>query len=104
MKRIILVLSVVTALMNAKEVVKTYNVDGMMCGMNCPQKVVNSIIDIEGVKSCDVSFENSNAVVTFDDTKIDEQTIAKTIAKETHYKVDLATIKKVSFWTRIFGK
>jgi periplasmic mercuric ion binding protein len=104
MKRIILVLSLVTALMNAKEVVKTYNIDGMMCGMNCPTKVVNSIIDVEGVKSCDVSFENSNAVITFDDAKIDEQTIAKTIANVTYYKVDLETAKKVSFWTRLFGK
>ncbi|MBC8197681.1 MAG: heavy-metal-associated domain-containing protein [Candidatus Marinimicrobia bacterium] len=90
--------------MSAKEVVKTYNIDGMMCGMNCPKKVVNSIIDVEGVKSCDVSFENSNAVVTFDDAKIDEQTIAKTIAKETYYKVELASTKKESFWTRLFGK
>jgi len=104
MKRIILVLSVVATLMSAKEIVKTYNINGMMCGMNCPNKVVTSIIDVEGVKSCDVSFENSNAVVIFDDEKIDEQTIAKTIAKETYFKVELATAQKESFWTRLFGK
>ena len=104
MKHIIIALTVIVGLINAKEVVSKYNIDGMMCGMNCPIKVKDAIINVDGIKSCDVSFENSNAVVTYDDEKIDEKTIAITIAKETYYKVELAKIKSDSFWSRLFGK
>ena len=104
MKHIIIILTVTVGLINAKEVVTKYNIDGMMCGMNCPIKVKDAIINVDGIKSCEVSFENSNAVVTYDDEKIDAKTIAKTIAKETYYKVELAEIKSDSFWRRLFGK
>ena len=104
MKYIIIILTVTIGLINAKEVETKYNIDGMMCGVNCPIKVKDAIINIEGIKLCDVSFENSNAVVTYDDEKIDAKTIAKTIAKETHYKVELVELKSDSFWSRLFGK
>ena len=100
----IIILTITLGMINAEEVVTKYNIEGMMCGMNCPLKVKDAIINVDGITSCDVSFEKSNAIIRYDDEKIDANTIAKTIAKETYYKVELANTKKKSFWTRLFGK
>ena len=77
-----------------------------MCGVNCPQKVNNSLDGVEGIKSCNVDFASKTATVVFDDEKIDSDKIAKTISKGTYYKVmDLNKKEKsVSFWDWIFGK
>ena len=90
----------------AGESTASYRVDGMMCAMNCTKKVNESINGIDGIKSCKVDFETKTATVVFDDEKIDSDKIAKTISKETYYKVmDLNKKEKsVSFWDWIFGK
>ena len=83
-----------------------YRVDGMMCAVNCPQKVNDSLNGVDGIKSCKVDFESKTATVVFDDEKIDSDKIAKTISKETYYKV-MALNKKEksgSFWDWLFGK
>ena len=84
----------------------TYRVDGMMCAMNCPQKVNNSLNGINGIKSCKVDFETKTATVVFDDEKINSDIIAKTITEGTYYKVmDLNKKEKSgSFWDWLFGK
>ena len=84
----------------------TYRVEGMMCAMNCPQKVNDSLNGVDGIKSCKVDFETKTATVVFDDEKINSDKIAKTIAKGTYYKVmDLNKKEKsVSFWDWLFGK
>ena len=83
-----------------------YRVDGMMCAVNCPQKVNDSLDGVVGIKSCKVDFTSKTATVVFDDEKIDSDKIAKTIAKGTYYKVmDLNKKEKSgSFWNWLFGK
>ena len=38
----------------------SFKVDGMMCAMNCPKKVNNSLNGIDGIKSCKVDFGTSH--------------------------------------------
>ena len=84
----------------------TYRVEGMMCAMNCPQKVNDSLNGVDGIKSCKVDFTSKTAIVVFDDKKIDSDKIAKTISKGTYYKVmDLSKKEKSgSFWDWLFSK
>ena len=84
----------------------TYRVEGMMCAVNCPQKVNDSLDGVDGIKSCKVNFASKTATVIFDDEKIDSDKIAKTITKGTYYKVmDLNKKEKsVSFWYWLLGK
>ena len=84
----------------------TYRVEGMMCAINCPQKVNDSLNGVDGIKSCKVDFESKTATVIFDNEKIDSEKIAAAIAKGTYYKVmDLNKKEKSgSFWDRLFGK
>tara|TARA_B100001105_G_C21984063_1_gene270307 strand:- start:110 stop:430 length:321 start_codon:yes stop_codon:yes gene_type:complete len=105
MKMILLALTTFGFLFSG-ESTATYRVEGMMCGVNCPQKVNNALNGIDGIKSCKVDFESKTATVVFDDEKIDSDKIAKTISKGTYYKVmDLNKKEKsVSFWDWIFGK
>ena len=105
MKMILLALTTFGFLFSG-ESTATYRVEGMMCGVNCPQKVTNSLNGIDGIKSCKVDFESKTATVVFDDEKIDSDKIAKTISKGTYYKVmDLNKKEKSgSFWNWLFGK
>ena len=83
-----------------------YRVDGMMCAVNCPQKVNNSLDGVDGIKSCKVDFASKTATIIFDDEKINSDRIAETISKGTYYKVmDLNKKEKSrSFWDWLFGK
>ena len=105
MKTILIVLTA-CGLLFSGESTATYRVEGMMCAMNCPQKVNDSLNGMDGIKSCKVDFESKTAIVIFDDEKIDSDKIAKTIAKGTYYKVmDLNKKEKSgSFWNWLFGK
>ena len=105
MKTILIVLTTFGFLFSG-ESTATYRVEGMMCAMNCPQKVNDSLNGVDGIKSCKVDFELKTATVIFDNEKIDSEKIAKTIAKGTYYKVmDLNKKEKSgSFWDWLFGK
>ena len=105
MKMIILSVMVLGLLFSG-ESMETYRIEGMMCAMNCPKKVNESLNGLDGVKSCKVDFESKTATIVFDDEKIDSDKIAKTISKGTYYKVmDLNKKEKSgSFWDWLFGK
>ena len=93
--------------LTAGESTATYRVDGMMCSVNCPMKVNQSLDGVDGIKSCKVDFDSKTATVIFDDEKIDKKKIAKTIANGTYYKVmDLSKKeeKSSSFWDWLFGR
>ena len=93
--------------LTAGESTATYRVDGMMCAMNCPLKVNQSLDGVGGIKSCKVDFASKTATIIFDDEKINREKIAKTIAQGTYYKVmDLSKKeeKSSSFWGWLFGK
>ena len=104
--KIILIVFTTFGFLFSAESTATYRVDGMMCAVNCPQKVNNSLDGVDGIKSCKVDFASKTATVVFDDEKIDSDKIAKTIAKGTYYKVmDLNKKEKSgSFWNWLFGK
>ena len=88
------------------ESIANYRVDGMMCAVNCPQKINDALYGVDGIKSCKVDFESKTATVVFDNEKIDSNKIAKTIANSTYYKVMDLNKKKESgsFWNWLFGK
>ena len=105
MKTILIALTVLGFLFSG-ESTATYRVEGMMCAINCPQKVNDSLNGVDGIKSCKVDFESKTATVVFDDKKIDSDKIAKTIARGTYYKVMDVNKKEKSrsFWGWLFGK
>ena len=47
-----------------------FNVEGMNCG-GCVKSVTGILQGVDGVASAEVSLENKNAVVTFDESKTD---------------------------------
>ena len=102
----ILILFITVGFLFSGESTAIYRVDGMMCAMNCPQKVNESLNGVDGIKSCKVDFASKTATIVFDDEKIDSDKIAKTISKGTYYKVmDLNKKEKTgSFWNWLFGK
>ena len=105
--KLIVLLVICIGLLMAGESTATYRVDGMMCAVNCPLKVNQSLDGVEGVKSCEVDFTTKTATVIFNDEKIDREKIAKTIQKGTYYKVlDLSKQeeKSSSFLNWLFGK
>ena len=105
MKTIFIALSTLGFLFSG-ESTAVYQVDGMMCAVNCPRKVNDALNGVDGIKSCKVDFESKTAIVIFDDEIIDSDKIAKTITKGTYYKVN--DIKKKeqskSFWGWLLGK
>ncbi|MBK53090.1 MAG: mercuric transport protein periplasmic component [Candidatus Marinimicrobia bacterium] len=103
MGKIIYLFLISFSFLEAKEITQTFNIDGMMCGMSCPIKVKEATNEIKGIKSCNVSYENSNVIITFDDELVDTKTIANKIADYTYYKVELVNDKK-SFWEKLFEK
>ncbi len=48
----------------------TLNIDGMTCG-GCVKSVTHLLEGVEGVEKAEVSLENKNAVITFDESKTD---------------------------------
>ena len=48
----------------------TLNIDGMTCG-GCVKSVTRLLEGGEGVEKAEVSLENKNAVITFDESKTD---------------------------------
>jgi len=83
------------------ELTVSYQVDGMMCSMNCPGKVNEALKGIEGIKSCNVDYETKTATIIYNDEQITTDMIAETISKATYYKV---TEKSTSFWGKLFDK
>ncbi|MDD3248242.1 MAG: copper ion binding protein [Methanosarcina sp.] len=63
---------------------ETIKVEGMSCG-HCVMRVKKAIEGLEGVKKVDVSLENKQAVVEFDEGKTDVEKI-KAVVKETGYE------------------
>ena len=104
MKTILIVLTA-CGLLFSGESIATYRVEGMMCAMNCPQKVNDSLNGMDGIKSCKVDFESKTAAIVYDDEKIDADKIARTIAKGTYFKVNDLNVKEEisSFWSWLFG-
>ena len=105
MKSILIALTTIGFLFSG-ESTSTYRVYGMMCAVNCPQKINDSLNGVNGIKSCKVDYESKTVTVIIDNEKIDSNKIAKTISKSTYYKVMDFNKKEEpgSFWSWLFGQ
>lgn len=56
----------------------TLNIDGMTCG-GCVKSVTRLLEGVEGVEKAEVSLENKNAVITFDESKTDADALIDTV-------------------------
>ena len=68
--------------------VKTYNIEGMHCGA-CSTGIEMFLGNTEGIKSAKVSFENKKAEVEYDEAKIKDEDVIKTI-EEAGFKATVA--------------
>ncbi len=102
-----IILSVmVLGLLFSGESMANYRIDGMMCTINYPKKVNESLNELNGVISCKVDFESKTATIVYNDEKIDADKIASNITKGTNFKVKDLNKKEGpgSFWNWLFGK
>ena len=56
----------------------TFNIDGMTCG-GCVKSVTRLLEGVEGVEKAEVSLENKNAVITFDESKTDTDALSDAV-------------------------
>jgi len=72
MKQLVFILTLLTASLNAWANPQTVTLDlpTMNCAM-CPITVKKALIKVQGVTKAEVSFEDKQAVVTFEDTQSD---------------------------------
>ena len=56
----------------------TLNINGMTCG-GCVKSVTNALNQVTGVQQADVSLEQNNAVINFDDSQTNETALKQAI-------------------------
>ena len=56
----------------------TLNITGMTCG-GCVKSVTNALNQVTGVQQADVSLEQNNAVINFDDSQTNETALKQAI-------------------------
>ena len=57
---------------------RVINVEGMTCG-GCVKSVTNALNQVTGVQQADVSLEQNNAVINFDDSQTNETALKQAI-------------------------
>ena len=82
-----------------------FNVEGMMCATNCVNKAQNAVESLDGIKSCKINFDKSTMVVEYDEKKVDDKLIIKTLNENTTFSCSLEKDEepKKGFFKRIFG-
>lgn len=79
-----------TDVASVKEIVSVnYAVEGMVCSLGCAKTIQKEVAAIEGVSSCDVSFEDKKAHIEFDKSQLSEKEIIAIIegVADGQYKV-----------------
>ena len=95
MKKITLILVALVSFAIAKDDKVNLKIAGMQCAYSCADKVTKVVENIKGVKDCEVDFASNTATVVFDDKKLDSKEIVDVLKKETSYKVEIQSEKKV---------
>lgn len=82
-----------------------YKIEGMHCGYGCVNKVKSLVNSLEGIKLCEVSYENSSMEIQYDDDKVSSEMILKLLSDNTTYKTALITKEKEkkTFWSKFKG-
>ena len=86
MKYAIILSSLLTSFVIAKENTSQIKVDGMVCSYSCGGKVTNIVQKIDGVKDCSIDFKTGIATVVYDDKKVDDKMVVNNLIKNTSYK------------------
>lgn len=71
----------VAAATNAPDKVTTLRIEGMTCGA-CATAVRQVLKNVDGVKGARVSYEDKNAVVTYDPARVTPDKIVRAIAEK----------------------
>ena len=101
MKNMLIFISCITVVI-ASDVSQSFEVKGMICDYACVNKVKEVVNSLEGVKSCEVDFRQSKLTVSFDEEKLDPDTIIESLTEKTTFKTSiLEQGKKESFWSKI---
>ena len=56
----------------------TLNIEGMTCG-GCVKSVTNSLNQVAGVQSVDVSLDHNSATISFDDSQAQQSALKEAI-------------------------
>ena len=54
---------------------KVYNVEGMMCGVGCVDKISSILKDLKGVEEFSVNYDNTTVEVLFDDENLTSEKV-----------------------------
>ena len=102
----LMTLCTLLAFLAAGDKTTSLKVKGMACQYSCVNKVKTVLIDVDGIKSCNVNFETSTATVSFDEAKITPAEIRKILSKKTDFEVSLENEpeKEESFIKSFFRK
>ena len=85
-------------------VTSEFNVQGMMCGAGCVNKIKSHIGTLDGVKKCDVNFEKGLMTVDYDESKLNDQAIIEKLNDKTTYSCSIKKDEpKKGFFQRIFS-
>jgi Cu+-exporting ATPase len=95
MKKITIIFVALVSFAIAKDDKVNLKIAGMQCAYSCADKVTKVVENIKGVKDCEVDFASNTATVVFDDKKLDSKEIVDVLKKETSYKVEIQSEKKV---------
>ena len=82
---------------------KIYLIQGMHCN-SCSMLVTDALRELDGVKKVSVSYEKGEAIVEFDEKKLDSKEIVKEIKKVGYKSEELIEGKKKGLFGGIFKK
>ena len=86
---------------------ESYKIEGMHCGYGCVNKVKSIMNSLDGMKTCEVSFEKSLMTVEYDDSKITIDKIISSLTEGTTYITTIINKNdkkgKKSFWSKVKG-
>ena len=106
MKKYILLVFMLSFLLSGNKSEK-YKIEGMHCSYGCVNKIKSVVNSIDGMKSCNVSFENSLMTVEYDDLKVNSDKILSLLSEETTFKTTILNEKnkkkEKSFWSKVKG-
>ena len=89
----------VSAFLYSLPMTAVFSVEGMTCASGCTPKVSKAVLEINGVESCDVSFDESKATVIYDNEKVTESELLSSLQLNTVFKFALAKTNKTSTGT-----
>ncbi len=84
---------------NSNIAIATIIIDGMACQEGCADVIRKNLVDLEGIRSAEVSYDKSEAVVEFIPAITNSEKIQKTI-KNTRVKDYIYTIKNMNINTK----